>query len=384
MGDYTANTYHVEDGKPVKIPDNELGHFFGDDIYIIDLNGAQWRYLFGWLGQKVEGDEKQKYYGPMQILTDYTLAWNCTRQAIKKNHEDEAILSLYDGVFIIHDGNRIPLNERLDQIKANGAAYRCMSPFGKNGRAMETEKFDASVLNSGDVFVVCAKGGDVCYIWHGAGSNEVEQEIGNKVAARVAVGYSETKVIKEHEEPEHFWEVLGGKQEYANFKDLGIPPNFTPRLIQVNNSHGNFKVVSIPNFTQYDLLPDDVMILDMYETIFIWKGNKANKFELKKADTLADEYVEKIGDGRDPAKVQEIIVEAGQEPPLFQLQFPTWDEEFAAKWLLPDPIEEMMKNNRGTYEKAEKKVYDIEGSRTYTYEELKDKFPEGVNPAAKE
>jgi len=95
------------------------------------------------------------------------------------------------------------------------------------------------------------------------------------------------------------------------------------------------------------------MILDMYETIFIWKGNKANKFELKKADSLADEYVEKIGDGRDPAKVQEIIVEAGQEPPLFQLQFPTWDEEFAAQWLLPDPIEEMMKNNRGTYQKAE-------------------------------
>jgi hypothetical protein len=142
--------------------------------------------------------------------------------------------------------------------------------------------------------------------------------------------------------------------------------------------------VNIPNFTQHDLLPDDVMILDVYNTIFIWKGNKANKFELKKADTLADEYVEKIGDGRDPAKTQEVIVEAGQEPPLFQLQFPTWDEEYAAQWLLPDPIEEMMKNNRGTYERAEKKVYDMSNSQTYSLEELQGKFPEGVNPAAKE
>jgi hypothetical protein len=58
MGQYTATTYHVADGKPVKVPDNELGHFFGDDIYIVDLNGEKWRYLFGWLGQKVEGDEK--------------------------------------------------------------------------------------------------------------------------------------------------------------------------------------------------------------------------------------------------------------------------------------------------------------------------------------
>lgn len=231
MGKYTASTYHVSDGKPQKVPDNELGHFFGDDIYIIDLNGEKWRYFFGWLGEKVEGDEKQKYLGPMDILTDYTHSWNHTRQPVKKNHEDEALLSIYGGIFIIHDGHRIPLDERLQQIKTEGAAYRCMSPNGKAGRAMQTEKFDATVLNSGDVFVVCAKGGDICYIWQGSGSNSHEQEIGEKVASRVAGSFSETKVIKEHEEPEHFWEVLGGKQEYANFKDLGIPPNFEPRLI---------------------------------------------------------------------------------------------------------------------------------------------------------
>lgn len=109
-------------------------------------------------------------------------------------------------------------------------------------------------------------------------------------------------MFKEGEEPEQFWTDLGGKQEYANFKELGIPPDFVPRLIQVNNAHGRFKVVSIPNFTQQDLLIDDVMILDVFNTIFIWKGSKANKFELKKADTLADEYVEKINDGRDPSK----------------------------------------------------------------------------------
>lgn len=72
------------------------------------------------------------------------------------------------------------------------------------------------------------------------------------------------------------------------------------------------------------------MLLDVYNTIFIWKGPRANKFELKKADTLADEYAEKINDGRDPKDKQEIIVEAGQEPPLFQVQFPTWDEDYAA------------------------------------------------------
>jgi hypothetical protein len=33
-------------------------------------------------------------------------------------------------------------------------------------------------------------------------------------------------VVEEHSEPENFWEALGGKGEYMNFKALGISPDF--------------------------------------------------------------------------------------------------------------------------------------------------------------
>ena len=45
--------YHVKDGKPEKIPKDEFGNFFVDDIYIIDLIGKKHRYVVTWMGPKL-------------------------------------------------------------------------------------------------------------------------------------------------------------------------------------------------------------------------------------------------------------------------------------------------------------------------------------------
>jgi hypothetical protein len=35
----------------------------------------------------------------------------------------------------------------------------------------------------------------------------------------------------------------------------------------------------IAAFTQEDLINDDVYLLDAYDTLYVWIGNKSNKFE---------------------------------------------------------------------------------------------------------
>jgi hypothetical protein len=49
------------------------------------------------------------------------------------------------------------------------------------------------------------------------------------------------------------------------------------------------------NFTQTDLIPEDVMMLDAYNNIFLWIGTNSNKTERDKAVTMAMEYL-KTGD----------------------------------------------------------------------------------------
>ncbi len=54
LQDYTMSVYHVEDEKPVKLDPVEYGHFFSDDLYIIDLQGKKHRYVLLWMGPKLD------------------------------------------------------------------------------------------------------------------------------------------------------------------------------------------------------------------------------------------------------------------------------------------------------------------------------------------
>jgi hypothetical protein len=50
-------------------------------------------------------------------------------------------------------------------------------------------------------------------------------------------------------------------------------------------------VEEIMNITQADLIPDDVMMLDVYDIIFLWIGNHSNKQERDMAVPMVMEYL---------------------------------------------------------------------------------------------
>lgn len=90
------------------------------------------------------------------------------------------------------------------------------------------------------------------------------------------------------------------------------------------------------------MVNDDIMLLDAYNTIFMWIGNRSNKFERRGATKAAFKYIESIRDGRDKEEVQTVEVEAGKESPAFTTHFIEWKEEKAQKWLDEDPVKQLM------------------------------------------
>lgn len=80
-------------------------------------------------------------------------------------------------------------------------------------------------MNSGESFVVVNKGGDKVWAWLGSGSSDVEKAYAKKLAGIILPGIAVIEV-EESKEDDDFWAALGGKAEYANFKELGIDPNF--------------------------------------------------------------------------------------------------------------------------------------------------------------
>lgn len=77
------------------------------------------------------------------------------------------------------------------------------------------------------------------------------------------------------------------------------------------------------------MMNDDIMLLDQYQTIWVWIGNQSNKFEKNGAYKTANRYIQSVRDERDKESVQIVEVEAGKEPATFTGNFSEWVVEKA-------------------------------------------------------
>jgi len=167
-----------------------------------------------------------------------------------------------------------------------------------------------------------------------------------------------------------------------------MAPGFEPRLFQCTNAGGFFHMKELDNFTQHDLNNHDVMVVDIYSTIYMWLGVKSNKIERANCLKKVEEYVEATTDGRNKSKVQYVPVEPCSEPIAFKGIFPEWEMEVAAEWLQPDPYEAAMLAAKAEREKYMEEKYGnkeaFENTAKFSLDELKEGNPDGVDPANKE
>jgi hypothetical protein len=67
-------------------------------------------------------------------------------------------------------------------------------------------------------------------------------------------------------------------------------------------------------------------------------GTFSNKFESRAAYSKAATYIEHLKDGRTKDKITVIEVKPTEEPPLFKVQFPVWDNVYSQKWIDKQPF----------------------------------------------
>uniref|UniRef100_A0A9J7ZN84 HP domain-containing protein n=1 Tax=Cyprinus carpio carpio TaxID=630221 RepID=A0A9J7ZN84_CYPCA len=174
-----------------------------------------------------------------------------------------------------------------------------------NSKAIEVPALVAS-LNSNDVFLL--KSQNDVYLWYG------------KVASFIGRGLSE-EIMAEGQEPNEFWEILGGKGPYASDRRLQqVTLDHQPRLFECSNKTGQFIATEVTQFTQDDLREDDVMLLDTWDQVFLWIGNEANDVERKESATTCQEYLRTHPGSRDP-DTPVIMVKQSFEPPTFTGQY---------------------------------------------------------------
>eukprot|EP00884_Botryococcus_braunii_P011402 jgi/Botrbrau1/20262/Bobra.31_1s0047.1 len=333
-GNGTARVFRVEQTDKVDWAPELYGHLFSGHCYIVvynyrDEKGSPRTILYLWQGRDASGPEVGASAKLVVDLDRERFSGNATHIRIPQGQETRHFLSVLgkDQPLIIHKGKGVSVDD-VARPKP-GARLFHIRGVGKGTYAIQLDLAAAS-LNSADCFVLLE--GNTAYTWEGKYSSSEEKTAAVAVATALAPA-AKKQAVQEGKEPDAFWDAIGGKASYPTFPaDQGPPPE--PRLFLISDKIPG-GVEEVLDFSQNDLNPDDVFLLDAYYAVFLWVGDECSEREATRGSKVAQEYVKvKKVDGQHTA-FPFTRVKQGQEPPAFTANFHGWDSSPAKKYVDP-------------------------------------------------
>nr|XP_046273612.1 adseverin [Scatophagus argus] len=318
-GSGDTQIWRVESCGRVPIDPKNYGQFYGGDCYIILYTYGRRQIIYTWQGASCSLDELTAS-AFLTVELDRSLGGNAVQVRVCQGKETPHLLSLFKSkpLIVYKSGTSRcgsqppPPPTRLFQVRRN---------LGPITRIAEVDASSAC-LNSNDAFLLKMADGRG-YLWIGKGASEEEQKGAEYMSKELNCN---SKLIMEGNESADFWEALGGKTEYQTSERLESQTMTHPiRLFGCSNKTGRFIIEEVPGeFTQDDLAEDDVMLLDVWDQVFVWIGKDANEVERTESVKSAKQYIETDPSGRDK-ETPVVVVKQGHEPPTFTGWFLAWD-----------------------------------------------------------
>lgn len=289
-GEGDAEVFRIENMQLVPVPVENYGFFFGGDSYVIkyeyrNKRGGSGNIIYYWQGLNSTADEKTA-----SALHTVRLAHElgkCVQVRVVQGFEPRHFLKIFKGKIVVFTGGKASGFKNVhdhDSYDVDGTRlFRIRGTCSEDVRATQVEEV-ASALASDDVFILETPANT--YIWNGKGANDFEQSMGLSVSKTLSPDRKPI-VIKEGNEPVEFWNALGGKAEYDTEIDPPGAPFLDPRLFHCSIHSGKFRVEEVLHFEQDDLDPDDIMVLDGGDEIYIWIGQGATEEERSKSIDMA-------------------------------------------------------------------------------------------------
>lgn len=312
--------YRVENMELVPVPEENHGKFFGGDSYVIKYQNNNVIIIYIWVGKDSTNDEKTASAMHAHRI-DNELGGRATQIRVDQDHEPRHFITIFKGRLVTFLGGHASgfknLKDHDTYVRGQTRMYRIRGVTPENVRASQLYP-KANFLSSDDVFFV--ENDQNAWIWLGKYSDAIEKQLASDFA-KILAPEDILVVINEGDEPAEFWDALGGKTEYKQSYDEDMSVEREPRLFHaILNNPNKFKLEEVPNFSQDDLIDDDVMLLDVGSVIYVWIGKGADDDEREASLKLGKEYLRKEG-----RTALVIYVKQNQEPQGFKLIFPNWN-----------------------------------------------------------
>ncbi|KAJ6864518.1 villin-3-like isoform X2 [Populus alba x Populus x berolinensis] len=314
------------------LPKEDVGKFYSGDCYIIlytyHSGDRKEDYLLCcWFGND-SLEEDQKMAARLANTMSNSLKGRPVQGRIFQGKEPPQFIALFQPIVILKGGlstgykNNISEKGLSDETYTadSVALFRISGTSVHNDKAVQVDAV-ATSLNSAECFLL--QSGSSIFTWHGNQSTFEQQQLAAKIAEFLKPGVA-LKHAKEGTESSAFWFALGGKQSYTS-KKFSPETVRDPHLFTFSFNKGKFQVEEVYNFSQDDLLTEDILILDTHAEVFVWVGQSVDPKEKQNVFDIGQKYIEMAVslDGLSPS-VPLYKVTEGNEPSFFTTYF-LWD-----------------------------------------------------------
>ncbi|XP_062002251.1 villin-3 isoform X2 [Rosa rugosa] len=315
-----------------QLPKEDIGKFFSGDCYIIlytyhSGDRKDDYFLCCWFG-KDSIEEDQKTASHLATSISNSLKGRPVQGHIFQGKEPPQFVALFQPMVVLKGGLSSGYKKFVEEKGLADETYtaECVALFRLSGTSIHNNKAVqvdtvATSLNSTECFLL--QSGSSVFAWNGNQSTIEQQQLAAKLAEFLKPGVT-LKHAKEGTESSTFWSALGGKQNYTSNK-VASEICRDPHLFTFSFNKGKFQVEEIYNFTQDDLLTEDILILDTHAEVFVWVGQCVDLKEKQNAFEIGKKYIEMAAslDGLSP-NVPLYKVTEGNEPRFFTTYF-SWD-----------------------------------------------------------
>ncbi|KAL0334312.1 UNVERIFIED_CONTAM: Villin-2 [Sesamum angustifolium] len=323
--------WYINDNAKTPVPNEDIGKFYSGDCYIVlytyhSHERKEDYYLCCWIG-KDSIEEDQETAARLSTTMYTSLKGRPVQGRVFQGKEPPQFVAIFQPMVVLKGGmssgykNYIADKGLNDETyTADGVALISISGTSRHkNKAVQVEAV-ATSLNSNECFLL-QSGSSILVGKSGVSLKQVETNRNDSVPCEHG---SSVKHTKEGTESSSFWFALGGKQNYTS-KKLSPEVARDPHLFEFSFRKGKFQVEEIYNFSQDDLLTEDILILDTHAEVFVWIGQSVDPKEKQHALEIGQKYVEMAAslDGLAP-DVPLYKVTEGNEPCFFTKYF-SWD-----------------------------------------------------------
>eukprot|EP00250_Pteridium_aquilinum_P019870 c24614_g1_i1 orf=232-3150(+) len=313
----------IKGGSKECLPQDEFVKIHTNNCYVVfhscQVNQKKEHFVYTWLSHQTTMETRAAAAYHVKDIAG-SFEENAVEVQIFQGKEPDQFFSLFNKLIIIKDS----------ETEGKGSLFQMYSSDASKWHAVQVNLVAAS-LNSSSCFFL--QTGDRIFIWYGKFTTLEEQEATKSMVHHFKPDANLT-AFKEGAETQSFWSTLGGRQTYQSHHE---PTECArkPRLFSCALLKDQFKVIEVFNFTQEDLLSDEIMILDCYTSVFIWVGEATSTQNKLRAPEFGQKYLELMAKNEgNSLETPTYKIHEGCEPFLFTSLF-DWNSTKVKHYLNP-------------------------------------------------